>query len=249
MSWQPAPVIATQRRVSIPATVVISLGIVAIALWLFVLDFAGTDDLGAFSFADLRRRADAVGLTGLPGAWYAWIAYLSAALAVIFAIVTLIPGPSQAAMRSVAVTVSVAGIVIAFIALGDGRRGIELGDRSVGFWVGMGGFLLLAVGSLIRPSPVVTVLPAVQATTWNAAPAATAWPAEQVASQWSQAPAGAAPAADPWSVAAPGAPVATPAVAAGWHPDPTGRNEQRWWDGQAWSAHVVRGGLQTTDPL
>ncbi|MDD9369045.1 MAG: DUF2510 domain-containing protein [Acidimicrobiales bacterium] len=39
------------------------------------------------------------------------------------------------------------------------------------------------------------------------------------------------------------------ATPAGWHADPTGRFEQRYWDGQGWSTHVVRGGVQATDPI
>ena len=40
-----------------------------------------------------------------------------------------------------------------------------------------------------------------------------------------------------------------PANPAGWHSDPTGRFEQRYWDGQGWTAHVVRGGVQASDPI
>jgi hypothetical protein len=36
---------------------------------------------------------------------------------------------------------------------------------------------------------------------------------------------------------------------AGWFPDPTGRAEQRYWNGTAWTDHVVRGGAQITDPI
>jgi hypothetical protein len=36
---------------------------------------------------------------------------------------------------------------------------------------------------------------------------------------------------------------------AGWHGDPTGRCEQRYYDGSRWTEHVVRGGEQSTDPL
>lgn len=36
---------------------------------------------------------------------------------------------------------------------------------------------------------------------------------------------------------------------AGWHPDPTGRFELRYWDGATWTAHVSRGGQQAEDPL
>jgi len=33
-----------------------------------------------------------------------------------------------------------------------------------------------------------------------------------------------------------------------WHPDPTGRAEQRYWDGQAWTGHVVLAGQHGWDP-
>jgi Protein of unknown function (DUF2510) len=63
-------------------------------------------------------------------------------------------------------------------------------------------------------------------------------PAAAPAPGYGFAPAGA--------VAAP----ATPAPVAGaWHPDPTGRADQRYWDGQAWTGHVVRGGQQVWDAL
>ena len=42
------------------------------------------------------------------------------------------------------------------------------------------------------------------------------------------------------------APVAAPG---GWHPDPAGRHEQRYYDGTAWTDHVVDAGVQSTDPL
>ena len=36
---------------------------------------------------------------------------------------------------------------------------------------------------------------------------------------------------------------------AGWEPDPTGRNEYRYWDGQAWTEHVSNGPVQASDPI
>jgi hypothetical protein len=42
----------------------------------------------------------------------------------------------------------------------------------------------------------------------------------------------------------------SPAVQpAGWFPDPSGRCDQRYWDGQRWTEHVLRGDVQGTDPL
>ncbi|KQQ94598.1 hypothetical protein ASF62_11050 [Leifsonia sp. Leaf325] len=36
---------------------------------------------------------------------------------------------------------------------------------------------------------------------------------------------------------------------ADWHPDPTGRFERRYWDGDAWTGHVWSAGQQGVDPL
>ena len=36
---------------------------------------------------------------------------------------------------------------------------------------------------------------------------------------------------------------------ANWYPDPTGRNELRYWDGQTWTDHVATRGQQGTDSL
>jgi hypothetical protein len=39
------------------------------------------------------------------------------------------------------------------------------------------------------------------------------------------------------------------ATAAGWYPDPSGRNDQRYHDGTTWTEHVVISGVQGVDPL
>lgn len=48
------------------------------------------------------------------------------------------------------------------------------------------------------------------------------------------------PGAAPWQGAAPAAPApaAPAAVPAGWHPDPTGAAQLRYWDGARWTEHV-----------
>jgi uncharacterized protein YxjI len=35
----------------------------------------------------------------------------------------------------------------------------------------------------------------------------------------------------------------------GWHADPVGRHQLRYWDGRAWTEHVSDGGVQSADPL
>ena len=37
--------------------------------------------------------------------------------------------------------------------------------------------------------------------------------------------------------------------AGGWHPDPTGRHQHRWWDGTQWTDQVADGGVTATDPM
>ncbi|HRE02162.1 MAG TPA: DUF2510 domain-containing protein [Ilumatobacteraceae bacterium] len=34
-----------------------------------------------------------------------------------------------------------------------------------------------------------------------------------------------------------------------WRPDPYGRAQQRWWDGDRWTERVATGGEESTDPL
>ena len=52
----------------------------------------------------------------------------------------------------------------------------------------------------------------------------------------------------PW---APTAPLAggraAPVAPAGWHPDPTGRHQYRWFDGVLWTNHVGDDGVASTD--
>ena len=36
---------------------------------------------------------------------------------------------------------------------------------------------------------------------------------------------------------------------AGWHADPTGRHESRYWDGTGWSSHVSSAGVTSLDPV
>ena len=36
---------------------------------------------------------------------------------------------------------------------------------------------------------------------------------------------------------------------AGWHPDPVGRHQHRYWDGSEWTSHVADNGVTAVDPL
>ena len=41
----------------------------------------------------------------------------------------------------------------------------------------------------------------------------------------------------------------TGAANAGWHPDPTGRHQHRYFDGTQWTHHVADNGRGSTDPV
>jgi hypothetical protein len=49
--------------------------------------------------------------------------------------------------------------------------------------------------------------------------------------------------------AAAGAAAGSAVPAAGWHPDPSGRYQHRWWDGTDWTSAVTTDGVTTVDPL
>lgn len=42
---------------------------------------------------------------------------------------------------------------------------------------------------------------------------------------------------------------AASAMPASWAPDPTGRHELRYWDGERWTDHVSDAGTQSSDPI
>lgn len=48
---------------------------------------------------------------------------------------------------------------------------------------------------------------------------------------------------------APMAVPASPTIAAGWHTDPSGRHQHRYWDGTRWTDDVADGGAVTKDAL
>lgn len=52
-----------------------------------------------------------------------------------------------------------------------------------------------------------------------------------------------------WNQPPPYVPAPTPPPLFGWYPDPTGRHEQRYWDGRHWSHRVSDGGVRGDDPL
>jgi hypothetical protein len=82
-------------------------------------------------------------------------------------------------------------------------------------------------------------------------------PAQGQPQPWQPSPAHAYPPAaqsgipgpDGWVPPLPYVPAQTPAPLFGWYPDPTGRHEQRYWDGKHWSDRVSDNSVRSDDPL
>ncbi len=91
-----------------------------------------------------------------------------------------------------------------------------------------------AAGQWAAPAAAGEWAPPAAAGQWAAPAAAGQWAAPAVAGQWTP-PA----AAEQWTP-----PATNPA---GWFADYSGQHEYRYWDGQAWTAHVSDGGVATTD--
>ncbi|MGO8876178.1 MAG: hypothetical protein ACLQNG_10505 [Acidimicrobiales bacterium] len=52
-----------------------------------------------------------------------------------------------------------------------------------------------------------------------------------------------------WTQPLPYVPAVTPPPLFGWYPDPTGRHEERYWDGRHWSHRVSDNSVRSDDPL
>ena len=101
-----------------------------------------------------------------------------------------------------------------------------------------------------EPEPVADEAPAAAASaadTSTYAPVAEEAPAPEPEPVAAAAAVAAEPAPAPAPPSPPPAP-ATPSIPAGWYPDPAGRFELRYWDGNAWSEHTARQGQMYTDP-
>jgi hypothetical protein len=95
----------------------------------------------------------------------------------------------------------------------------------------------IGVEPILEPAGLVVEVGRGRADEMTAELAAPPAPSDAIAAAY-----GAAGVAGPASAAAPVPP-------AGWHPDPTGRHDHRWWDGTTWTDQVSDAGTAGTDPL
>jgi len=257
VSYQPTPA-GPERRISPAGVIVVVVGIALVAVALFALDwisanFAGTDF--TVKFKDLHDQA--AGFDGIDKVYFSWLAYAVAGATVLFAVLATIPQAAQMASKALTGALGAFGIIISFVVFSRGN--VDVGDRGIGFWLFVIGLAVLIVGAMIPSRPVVTYLPDYGMPTQQdrfAAPYGAVPPAQPYQPPSYAAPSSMAPPSAPmtpaygqpptaaWEPAA--APSTTPA---GWQPDPTGRNQYRYWDGQTWTEHVSNGPVQASDPI
>ena len=253
MSYQPTTA-GPERRISPAGVIVVVVGIVLVAIALVALDWVSVGEF-KLSFADIHDQAS--GLEGIDKAYFGWLAYVVAGATVLFAVLATIPQAAQMASKALAATLGTFGIIVSFVVFN--RVNVDVGDRGIGFWLFVGGLAVLIAGAAIPSRPVVNYLPGY------------GMPTQQ---DRFAAPYGAVPQAQPYqspgygeppSMGQPSAPMTpaygqppaaawepAPAVSttpAGWEPDPTGRNQYRYWDGQTWTEHVSNGPVQASDPM
>jgi hypothetical protein len=111
-----------------------------------------------------------------------------------------------------------------------------------------------------EPGTTATEEPAAAESDWSpAATGAAAAAGTEAASEWAptsttatEEPAASTPEPEPVAAApvaaAAAAQASAPTTPAGWYPDPSGRYEMRYWDGDKWTEHVSRQGQTFTDP-
>jgi hypothetical protein len=120
-----------------------------------------------------------------------------------------------------------------------GTTGVATASVGEGIWIGIAGGVIAAIASLwyLNTTPKAAAAP----TTTGATIPTTSPNVEE------PRPTTPEPHAHAWQAPAPDPPPAPPTPPAGWYADPYQRFEHRWYDGTAWTAHVLRAGAQSED--
>jgi hypothetical protein len=178
----PAPEAPPEQKFGIVGAVVAFTGAVLVVLALTVLTWFSTDKVSrvfrAAGNRTFREVHDALEVThdnfpaqlsryvdfGISRAYFGWLAWLLLAVAVVVAILALLPTPAPF-LRVLGLLIGLAAVAITFWAIdlislsGPVAKTIRhnpsysdyLSHTNVGFWFAVVGFLLIGVGALIGP--------------------------------------------------------------------------------------------------
>ena len=164
---QPLP--APRRRVGIVGTVLTAVGAVLLVVAYTATDwYDGSADSSFSKVHDQLKLVDKAGAAeGIAKAYFGWLAWVLLVVAVLLAVAANLPSPAAPALRIVGAIVGIAGMVLTFLAIklldtsklpgSSDVAGVPnsysdyLKHTGPAFYVALGGFLLVAIASVIGP--------------------------------------------------------------------------------------------------
>ncbi len=117
--------------------------------------FKLTGSSTGFSFSDVGNTLDAnPGAAGLASAYFSWLAWTLAIVGLLVAVGANLPSPASGPLRALGAVIAAAAIAFSFLAirLTDGEAYSDaISHANVGFYLAVGGFLLVGIGALVGP--------------------------------------------------------------------------------------------------
>lgn len=146
-------------------------GIAAIGAIVLIVAFTAInwfDGSGDSHFGDLHKLAGALDDKNLASSWsvvyFGWLSWVLLAVGFIVAILANLPSPLSAILRGLGVLIGLVGIALTFAAIKLTKSAAaaqqagsppNYGDYfkhvSIGFWLAVVGFLVIAIGAVIGP--------------------------------------------------------------------------------------------------
>src|SRR3954471_4342137 len=151
---------AAKPRIGVVGVVVAVIGVVAGVIAFTAVDWYSDFRIGAH-FGDIHDLLERAGgdADGVAKAYFSWLAWTLLAVAFVCALVANAPTPASGPLRAVGALVAVAGIAFTFwgIRLTEGSdpsygEFVKHAAKAPALYFACGGFLLIAIGSLIGPA-------------------------------------------------------------------------------------------------
>lgn len=133
--------------------------IAVVGLVLGIISFVALDWVSqngqTATFGDLKKLIGQVGTDNLPGdtgMYFSWLGWVLLIVSFVVALLACLPSPASPALRGLGVLLGLAGIGLTIWAIkGSDSWGDTFKDKSIGLWLALAGFLLIAIGSAIGP--------------------------------------------------------------------------------------------------
>jgi hypothetical protein len=138
-------------------TVIAAVGAVLVVLAFTMLDWLTRGSEADSHFRTIHRvlTRDAVPAAGTAKLYFSWLGWALLVAVVVFALLANLPSPLTNAFRVIGALGAAAAIAVTFVAikLADGPAYSEyLKHARIGFYVAVGGFLLIGIGALVGPA-------------------------------------------------------------------------------------------------